>query len=151
MLTDDEIQRLQPNVKPDGSYTEKPYKISCSKNLYILINPYGSKLWRFKYRYGGKDQLLSLGAYPAVSLEQAIRKRDEYRQMLREGINPSLIRKKYKQESALAVQAEKLASRFLYGDTGALLIKLDGRELLLEANDVHDLKIFLNTYPAGEV
>lgn len=42
---------------------EKPYKVSDFEGLYLEIRPSGSKLWRMKYRFGGKEKLLALGAY----------------------------------------------------------------------------------------
>ncbi|MFZ7093711.1 Arm DNA-binding domain-containing protein [Primorskyibacter sp. 2E233] len=50
---------------------EKPYKVSDFEGLYLDIRPSGSKLWRLKYRFGGKEKLLALGAYPAVGLADA--------------------------------------------------------------------------------
>ncbi|MBN9016089.1 MAG: DUF4102 domain-containing protein [Rhizobiales bacterium] len=55
---------------------EKAYKVSDSGGLHLLINPGGSKLWRLAYRYGGKQKLLALGGYPAVSLSEAREKRE---------------------------------------------------------------------------
>jgi integrase len=76
-------------AKPEG----KPYKLSDSGGLYALVSPSGSKLWRLKYRFGGKEKVLSFGAYPIVSLATARRKRDEAKQLLAEGIDPSAKRK----------------------------------------------------------
>ena len=45
---------------------EKPYKLSDAKGLYLLIQPTGSRWWRLKYRYGGKERSLSLGVYPTI-------------------------------------------------------------------------------------
>jgi len=54
----------------------KPYKIGCSHGLFLLINPSGSKLWRFKYRFDGREKALTFGAYPLVALLDARMKRD---------------------------------------------------------------------------
>ena len=59
----------------------------------MLIQPNGKKWWRFRYRFGGKPNLLSLGVYPDVSLKEARRRRDEFRQLLANGVNPSDQRK----------------------------------------------------------
>lgn len=69
--------------------TEKTYKLYDSMGLYLEVPPTGSKRWRFKYRFSGREKLLSLGLYPAVSLKRAREKRDEARQLLEEGIDPS--------------------------------------------------------------
>ncbi len=94
-LTDIKIKALKPK--------EKPYKISDSKGLYLLINPSGSKLWRLKYRVTGKEKLLALGSYPDVSLKDARFKRDEARQLHADGVDPGAKRKaekRAKSESA---------------------------------------------------
>ena len=60
------------NSKPK----EKAYKLTDSLGLYLLVNPTGSKLWRMKYRYFGKEKLLSIGQYPLVTLQEARDERD---------------------------------------------------------------------------
>ena len=70
-----------------------PYKLFDERGLFLLINPKGSKLWRFKYQYGNKEKQLSFGPYPDVSLAQARGARSEARQELVAGIDPSASRK----------------------------------------------------------
>ena len=67
----------------------KPAKLSDERGLYLLLTPAGGKLWRLKYRHGGKEKLLALGAYPDVSLHAARDKRDAARRLLAAGIDPS--------------------------------------------------------------
>ena len=67
-----------------------PKKIFDARGLYLLVTPIGSRLWRFKYRYAGKEKLLSLGQYPQVSLKLARRKCDEARLQLSDGIDPAI-------------------------------------------------------------
>ena len=55
------------NAKP----REKAYKLSDANGLYLQVEPNGSKLWRLKYRFNGKEKRLSFGAYPTVTLVQA--------------------------------------------------------------------------------
>lgn len=83
-LTDSAIKAAKPAAKP--------YKLSDSQGLYLLINPNGSKLWRLKYRMAGKEKLLSFGTYPTVTLLQARRRRDEAKLLLSEGKDPSVER-----------------------------------------------------------
>ncbi|GKV87740.1 integrase [Pectobacterium carotovorum subsp. carotovorum] len=64
--------------------------------LSLLIEPTGSKSWRFRYRFGGKPKMISFGAYPLVSLAEARKKRDEARKQVLDGINPSEHRKAQK-------------------------------------------------------
>src|SRR3546814_7084508 len=65
-LTDTAIRKAKPK--------DKPYKVSDSGGLYLLVNPTGSKLWRVKYRLHGVERKLALGAYPAITLAEADRK-----------------------------------------------------------------------------
>jgi hypothetical protein len=64
---------------------EKPYKLSDEKGLFLLVQPAGGKLWRLKYRFGGKEKLLSFGAYPDTGLKDARERREEARKLLVNG------------------------------------------------------------------
>lgn len=72
---------------------EKPYKMYDSQGLFILVKPNGSRLWRQKYTVAGKERLLTHGSYPGVSLAEARRKRDEARNQIKEGLDPSVERR----------------------------------------------------------
>ena len=67
----------------------KPGKHADGNGLTLLVTTTGAKLWRFRYRYGGKENMLSLGQFPEVSIAEARNRRDEARAKLRNGINPS--------------------------------------------------------------
>jgi len=83
--------------------TSKPYRLFDGGGLYIEIPVTGNKRWRYKYRFQGKEKLLSLGIYPAISLAQAREHHLELRQLLAKGIDPSQQRKAHK--IAVASQA----------------------------------------------
>lgn len=83
---------------------DKPLKLFDGGGLYLLVNPNGSRWWRFKYRYLGKEKLLSLGTYPDVSLKDARDRRDEARKQLAADIDPGEHRKARK--TALADRSE---------------------------------------------
>jgi integrase len=72
------------NAKPKN----KAYKVTDEKSLYLYIKPNGSKYWRYKYYFAGKEKLLPIGVYPEITLKEARDKRDEARKMVREGIDP---------------------------------------------------------------
>ena len=74
----------------------KPYKKADAKGLYLLVKPNGSKLWNLKYRFGGKEKKMPLGAYPEVSLMQARKERDRARVAISDGIDPMRERKREK-------------------------------------------------------
>ncbi len=84
-LTDKAIRNAKPGPKP--------YKKADALGLYLLVSPVGGKWWRLKYRFGGKENSLSLGTYPATSLKQAREKRDAARKLIEAGIDPSTHRK----------------------------------------------------------
>jgi hypothetical protein len=67
----------------------KPIKLADSGGLYLQVTPAGSKLWRFKYRLDGKEKLLAIGTYPAISLSDARKQRDEARAMVASGTPPA--------------------------------------------------------------
>lgn len=77
------------NVKPGP----KPQKLSDEKGLFLLVHPNGSKYWRLKYRFLGREKLLALGVYPEISLKEARNKREEARSQLANGIDPVMHRK----------------------------------------------------------
>ena len=80
-LTDAKIRTLKPS--------DKPFKVSDSHGLYLLVKPGGSHLWYLKYRINGKESRIALGAYPAVSLSDARQQREGIRKMLALNINPA--------------------------------------------------------------
>jgi integrase len=99
MLTDKAIRALKP--------LDKPYKASDGLGLYLLIQPTGSRLWRFKYRHRGKEGVESLGAYPDVSLALARQKRDELRRLRATGVDLAAHRRAIK-----AAQTEASTNSF---------------------------------------
>lgn len=70
-----------------------PYKMASGAGLLLLITPAGGKLWRFKYRFEGKEKQLALGVYPTVSLAEARIARDRAKAELRTGRDPSIAKK----------------------------------------------------------
>lgn len=68
---------------------EKPYKLADSGGLFLLIQPNGSKYWRLKYRFVGKEKLLALGVYPKMTLAEARASRNMAKDLLKDGKDPS--------------------------------------------------------------
>jgi integrase len=87
-LSDVKCRNTKPKVKP--------FKLPDGEGLYLLINPNGSKWWRFRYTFAGKEKGISFGVYPATTLESARRKRTAARELVAEGIDPSVARKEAK-------------------------------------------------------
>jgi len=82
VLTDIAIRKSQPR--------ESQYKLSDAQGLYLLVRPNGAKLWRLKYRFGGKEKTLSFGSYPEVSLLNARKAKEVAREELQNGQDPPI-------------------------------------------------------------
>ncbi|EFF0106440.1 TPA: tyrosine-type recombinase/integrase, partial [Escherichia coli] len=95
-LNDMQIRRAKPEAKA--------YTLGDGQGLSLLVEPNGSKSWRFRYRYAGKPKMISLGVYPTITLAEARARRDEARKIVAEGKNPSEVRKE--QKLALRIQSE---------------------------------------------
>ncbi|MCS0535025.1 tyrosine-type recombinase/integrase [Citrobacter portucalensis] len=93
-LNDMQIRRAKPETKA--------YTLGDGQGLSLLIEPNGSKSWRFRYRFAGKPKMISLGVYPTVTLADARSRRDDARKLVAEGKNPSEVRK----EQKIALQTE---------------------------------------------
>lgn len=87
-LTDARIRSAPP--------MEKAYKIYDTGGLFLIINTNGSKWWRVKYRFDGKEGGMALGVYPYVSLADARKRRDEAKTLIARGISPSQEKKAQK-------------------------------------------------------
>lgn len=92
MLTDTQCRTAKPK--------ERPYKLPRELGLFLVVNPNGSKWWRFSYSFAGKEKLLSLGTYPDVPLSLARDRRDESRRMVAAGIDPSVQRREQRETDA---------------------------------------------------
>nr|ELR5225023.1 tyrosine-type recombinase/integrase [Providencia rettgeri] len=88
LLTDIQIRTAKPK--------DKAYTLNDGNGLSLLIEPNGSKGWRFRYRFAGKPKMISFGVYGQISLADARRKRDEAKKQLSDGIDPSDARKSEK-------------------------------------------------------
>jgi len=84
-LSDEIIVSVLPDIKPK--------RLWDGGGLFLQVNPIGSKLWRLKYRFQGKEKLLSLGSYPETSLDSARLLRNDAKRLLKNGLNPSEERK----------------------------------------------------------
>lgn len=92
-LTNTAILNAKPKVKP--------YKMSDGGGLFLWVQPSGSKWWRYKYRFGGKEKLLALGLYPDVSLAEARERHALARKTLASGVDPGEAKKESKRQIIL--------------------------------------------------
>lgn len=98
-LSDTAIRAAKP--------AEKPYKLPDEKGLFLLVHPNGSRYWRQKYRFDGKEKMLAHGVYPETSLKEARERRDDARKLLAQGIDPGEQRKAQK-----AAKQDRAANSF---------------------------------------
>ena len=101
-LTDTTIRNAKPQTKQ--------IKLFDGGGLFLLVTPKGGRLWRLKYRFCGKEKLLSLGVYPDVGLKEARGHREEAREILAQGIDPGEQKKETK--AALAAEKQSRAATF---------------------------------------
>ena len=87
-LTELQIRKVCP--------TDKVTQCTDERGLYLEVHPNGSKLWRYKYRYMGKQKRLALGRYPDVGLAEARKRRDDARRQLDAGTDPLAERQREK-------------------------------------------------------
>lgn len=79
-LTDKTIRNLKP--------ADAPFKKFDGEGMYVLVHPDGGKYWRLKYRFAGKEKVLALGVYPAISLAEARQRRGHAKATLYGGRDP---------------------------------------------------------------
>ncbi len=80
------------------------YSLSDGHGLVLLVQPSGAKWWRYRYRFNNMAKMLSLGVYPDVTLKEARNQHAHFRELLKQGIDPSLHRQEQKQLEALAAE-----------------------------------------------
>ncbi len=106
-LTELAIKNLKPR--------DKVYRVADSGGLALEVSTTGGRLWRWRYYYQGKEQMLALGKYPALSLAEARKKRDEARELVDAGKHPTREKKiqKLRQAHDGENSFEKIARRWL--------------------------------------
>ena len=105
-LTDTKVRRIKP--------AEKPKKLFDGGGLFLLVTPTGVKLWRLKYRFGGIEKLLAIGAYPQTSLAEARQKRDQASALMANGVDPSDTKKAQKSTGTQETETFEIIAREWY-------------------------------------
>jgi integrase len=83
---------------------EKDYKLTDEKGMFLLVKKNGSKYWRLKYRFDGKEKMLALGVYPDIGLADARKKRSDARTQIANGIDPTEVKKREKRAKKLKAE-----------------------------------------------
>ncbi len=129
MLSDVTIKAAKPR--------EKPYKVWDERGLYMLVTPTGSRLWRFRYRLAGREKLISFGDYRDVPLKRARERRDEARQLVADGIDPSAER-----------QAERAAAADTFKAVAEEWLAMQAKTLAEETVSIHRGRLYSTLFPA---
>src|SRR5487761_2085492 len=141
-LTDAAIRRVKS--------TEKPYKLADEKGLFLLVNPNGSKHWRQKYHFGGKEKLLAHGSYPDVGLKEARERRDAARKLLANDIDPGEYRKAAKVSKATAnANTFEVVARLWFADKSPEWVKSNHSRILRRLE--HNVFPWLGDKPITEI
>lgn len=119
-LTDAEVRALK------GKGT--PYRVADGGGLYVQVSKTGSRLWRLKYRYDGREKLLSFGPYPLVSLAEARRKRDDAKRLLLAKIDPG--QKPEEPEESVPYESTFKACAYAYLESRSEILDPDYLDLL---------------------
>jgi integrase len=123
MLSNASIKAARPR--------DKAYRLYDELGLHLLVTPRGGRWWRIKFRFDGKDQMLSLGCYPDVSLEQARDRRDEMRRDCASGVNPAAQRRAEKHAYADTFEAVarewfgKFSANWVQGHSSKVIRRLE--------------------------
>jgi integrase len=88
-------RQIREKAKPAA----KPFKLFDGHGLFLLVRPNGGRYWRMQYRFKGKAKGLAFGVYPVVSLKEARDKQADARKLLRNGIDPSAVKRERKQQA----------------------------------------------------
>lgn len=135
-LTASEISNANPAARP--------LKLCDGGGLFLLVALNGGKWWRLRYRFARKENQISLGVYPNVSLTEARELRDKYRMLLANGIDPSETRKGEKAAKRANEERQIAATRLMLDNDGALSFRLGNRRLTLTVAETVELRRFLD-------
>lgn len=138
MLSDTKLRALKPK--------EKPYRVYDERGLYVQVSVTGAKLWRFKYKFDDKEKLLALGLYPDVPLALARERRDEARQLLARGIDPTAHKK-----AVQTAQADTFEAVFREWWSGRVNAVADVTSAKIKSRAETNLLPYLGNRPIAEI
>ncbi len=105
-LTALDVKNAKPQIKN--------YVLRDERGLYLEVSTAGGKWWRLRYSFNGKENRISLGTYPDITLKDARERRDEARTLIAKGINPSRKRQEEKRKSSGALTFESVAKEWAF-------------------------------------
>ena len=141
-LTDAQIRNAKPK--------DKPYKLTDGGGMHLFVSPSGGKLWRVKYYFDRSEKLLSLGAYPALSIAEARKRLTEVKTLITQGIDPSVHKKALKEaeRTSSAHSYEVIAREWFvkYSPSWA-----ESHKTKIMARQENDIFPFLGKCPIAEI
>jgi integrase len=144
------MNKLTDVVVKTAQAREKSYKLSDGGGLYLEVMPNGSRYWRLKYRYMGKEDRLALGVYPNVSLAAARKKANKARDDLEQNISPKEVERQHKLAKSIgaANTFEAVALEWLAKETPHW-----SKSHTVRTNQILQQKLFpwLGNRPIGEI
>ncbi|WP_350017100.1 integrase arm-type DNA-binding domain-containing protein [Rhodanobacter sp. IGA1.0] len=141
-LSDPAIRTAKP--------ADKPRRLFDGGGLYLEVSPAGGKLWRLKYRHGGKEKRLALGAYPDTGLKDARDKRDDARKLLAAGVDPGEQRKAAKAAGEeRAANSFEVVAREWHAKQSATWVELHASRIMLRLEN--DVFPWLGSRPIADV
>ncbi|MEN6622066.1 MAG: integrase arm-type DNA-binding domain-containing protein, partial [Smithella sp.] len=111
MLSDMKIKNFKP--------MEKFYKVTDGDGLYVHVSETGSKSFRYRYRFNGKQKVLTFGMYPYISLSDARKMKEDAKGQLAHGIDPNAAKRAFKQEEITEKETFELIAREWLGKFSA--------------------------------
>jgi Arm DNA-binding domain len=135
---------LTPDVARLAVPRLRVYRLSDGGSLALEVFPNGGKRWRFRYRFNGKPNTLSCGVFPAVTLDAARARRDEFKSLLVAGIDPSTNAKNERASKREEAAKQTAATRFSIDSDGVLSFHLVSRRLILTPAETTELRAFLD-------
>jgi hypothetical protein len=130
---------------------ERRYVLYDSQGMSLHVTPWGSKWWRFRYRFRHREKMISLGVYPRVKLATARRRLADARGLLARGIDPSADRKQHR--AATGRTFETVAREWLKGLEVPVAKGLVTTDTLKDATRILERHVFpeLGARPIGEI
>ena len=141
---------LSDTTIPTAKPAAKPQRLFDAGGLYLEVSPAGGKLWRLKYRHGGKEKRLALGAYPDTGLKDARDKRDAARKLLAAGVDPGEQRKAAKAAGEeRAANSFEVVAREWHAKQSATWVELHASRIMLRLEN--DVFPWLGSRPIADI
>jgi integrase len=141
-LSDTTIRTAKPAAKPQ--------RLFDGNGLYLEVSPAGGKLWRLKYRIGGKEKRLALGVYPDTCLKDAREKRDAARKLLAAGVDPAEQRKAEKAAGEeRGANSFEVIAREWHAKQSATWVELHASRIMLRMEN--DVFPWLGSRPIADI